>query len=606
MINVNGIEKAFGSDNIFHDLSFSMGARERLGLIGRNGSGKSTLFKILLGQESQDGGTIQMPRGYRIGHLEQHLNFTKPTILDEALLGLPEEERIEAYRAEIILSGLGFSEADMQRPASYFSGGYQIRVKLAKVLLSEPNLLLLDEPTNYLDIVTIRWLTKFLRDWKNEVILITHDRGFMDAVCTHTMMIHRGEAKKIQGGTAKLIAQIAEDESNYEKTRVKEEKRREELELFISRFRAQAAKATLVQSKIKMLEKMGVKEALAAEQNLDFIFTAAPFETKRLGEVRDLSFGYPGRELLIQNISFVIKPGDRIGVIGRNGKGKSTFLRLVAGELTPGTGNVSFHPTAALGYFGQTNIDRLDPSKTVVEEIESANHQLSIAAVRTIAGVMMFSGDDGLKKIKVLSGGERSRVFLGKLLAKPTNILLLDEPTNHLDVESIEALVRSLESYNGSIMIVTHSEELLTRLANKLIVFKDDAPFIFDGSYAEFIEKGGWGDDDSVKPSARPAEVNTRRDRAEFVQQRSRDLRPIEKRVTQLTSRIESLEAKIAEINNGLVAASTEKNGAKVAELSTALAKSEKELASSYALLETASKELDEKTEYYRKMEAQG
>jgi ATP-binding cassette subfamily F protein 3 len=428
----------------------------------------------------------------------------------------------------------------------------------------------------------------------------------MDSVCTHTMMIHRWSAKKIQGGTAKLIAQITEDEANYEKTRVKEEKRREELELFISRFRAQAAKATLVQSKIKMLEKMGVKEALSAEKNLDFVFTAAPFETKRLGEIRELSFGYPGRELLIQNISLVIKPGDRIGVVGRNGKGKSTFLRLVAGELTPANGGVSFHPTSALGYFGQTNIDRLEPGKTVIEEIESANHQLSISAVRTIAGVMMFSGDDGLKKIKVLSGGERSRVFLGKLLAKPTNILLLDEPTNHLDVESIEALVQSLESYNGSIMIVTHSEELLRRLANKLVVFKDDAPILFDGTYDEFIEKGGWGDDDSVKPSSRPVETNTRRDRAEFVQQRSRELKPIEKRVAQLTSRIESLEAKIAEINAGLVVASSERNGAKVTELSTALAKSDKELSSSYTLLETATKELDEKMAYFKRLESEG
>lgn len=599
MINVNGLQKSFGSDAIFQDLSFSMGGRERLGLIGRNGSGKSTLFKILLGQESQDGGNILMPRGYRIGHLEQHLEFHKPTILDEALLGLPEDERLEVYRAEIILTGLGFSEQDMQRPASYFSGGYQIRVKLAKVLLSEPNLLLLDEPTNYLDIVTIRWLTKFLRDWKNEVILITHDRGFMDSVCTHTMMIHRGTAKKVLGGTAKLIAQIAEDEEHYEKTRVKEEKRREELELFITRFRAQAAKATLVQSKVKMLEKMGVKEALQAEQNLDFIFTSAPFETKRLGEVKGLSFSYPNRDPLINDLSFVIKPGERIGVVGKNGKGKSTLLKVIAGELQPSSGEVLFHPSGAIGYFGQTNIDRLDPSKTVVEEIESANSQLSISAARTIAGVMMFSGDDGLKKIKVLSGGERSRVYLGKLLAKPTNILLLDEPTNHLDVESIEAMVQSLESYNGAVVIVTHSEELLKRLANKLVVFKDEAPELFDGTYDEFIEKGGWGDDDSKQPSSRAADGNPRRDRAEFIQQRSREIKPIEKRITQLTARIETLENKINDLKEALITASQQKDGAKIGEISANLAKSERELSSSFDLLDKATKELDEKNAFY-------
>ena len=501
MIQVSKLTKCFGERILFEDVTFNLIAGEKLGLVGRNGSGKSTLFKLLLGDDHPDEGTISSPKGYRIGHLAQHLTFTEPTVLKEACLGLPEHERDEEYRGEIILNGLGFSEEDIHRSPSEFSGGFQIRINLAKLLLSEPNLLLLDEPTNYLDIISMRWLTEFLREWRGEMILISHDRLFMDSVTTHTMFIHRGSIRKVKGSTTKLYEQVAQDEQNYEKSRIAEEKKRKELEEFIARFRAQAAKAALVQSKIKMLEKLGQKEELDSIYELDFRFNPAAFPGKQMGDVRELSFSYPNGPKLIEDLSLNINKGDRIAVIGKNGRGKSTFLKLLASELQPESGSVTLSQNVKIGYFGQTNISRLDPKLTVEDEIYSVNQRMPRTQVRAICGTMMFSGDDALKKISVLSGGEKSRVLLGKILAEPTNLLLLDEPTNHLDMESIQALIESLKGYDGAVVIVTHSELILRELANRLVVFQFGKPYLFDYDYQYFLEKEGWGEETGMSSS---------------------------------------------------------------------------------------------------------
>lgn len=507
MIQVVNLSKAYGAQEIFDDITFSMVKGERLGLVGRNGAGKSTLIKIILGEEAPDKGQIVFPRGYVCGHLAQHLVFTENTVLGEACLGLPPYERDMQYKAEIILDGLGFSESDMYEAPETFSGGFQIRINLAKVLLSEPNLLLLDEPTNYLDIVSVRWLIRFLNAWKNEIIIISHDREFMDAVTTHTMLIRRNQLKKIPGGTEKLYTQVAQDEEIYEKTRVNEDKKRKEIQLFIDRFRAQAAKATLVQSKVKALERMGQKEELMEEKTMDFEFRYAPFQGKSLLEARNISFTYPQEEgkppnpQLIEDFSLLVRPGDRIAIIGKNGKGKSTLLKLMAKELAPDVGDIVTTGYLKQGYFGQTNVNRLNPKLTVEEEISHANSALSRTAVRSICGTMMFDGDKAEKKISVLSGGEKSRVLLGKILAEPSNLLLLDEPTNHLDMESIEALIASLQDYQGASVIVTHSELILRQLATKLVVFQHGAVTLHDGGYEDFLTYVGWDEEADLKPS---------------------------------------------------------------------------------------------------------
>lgn len=541
MLKVNNLSKAYGSRVLFHGVSFSLAPGERVGLLGRNGSGKSTLFRIILGQEAADEGEVVLPRGYQSGHLEQHLHFSEASVLHEACLGLPPDERSQEYRAEIILSGLGFSDADMRRPPAEFSGGFQIRINLAKLLLSEPNLLLLDEPTNYLDIVSLRWLTQFLAAWRGELIIISHDRGFLDSVITHSMIIHRGNVKKIAGGTSKLANQLAQDEEIHERTRVNLEKKRKDLETFINRFRAQASKASLVQSKIKMLEKMPTFEELADLPTLDFSFCELPFAGKQMVDVRNISFHYPDGPALIEDLTLTIRPGDRIGIVGKNGKGKSTLLRLLAGELHPNSGSVSMSQNVALGYFGQTNISKLSPGRTVEQEIERANETLHRTKVRAICGTMMFSGDDALKKIEVLSGGERSRVLLGKILAQPTNVLLLDEPTNHLDMESVEALLESLEEYKGAVVIVTHSEEILRRLASRLVIFDHEAPRVFNHEYQYFLEKEGWEEDEGM---SRSQGVTLKGSNSAPKRQslRGKDRRRLEREAKKAEQRVEELE----------------------------------------------------------------
>ena len=456
MLNVSNLKKAYGPQELFSDVSFVVNLQERVGLVGRNGHGKSTLFKIILGLEEADSGDIFLSKGYSVGHLSQHLVFTESTILDEVCLSLPLLDGCwkETYKAEAMLHGLGFTDEDFHRGPSEFSGGYQIRLNLAKLLLSEPKLLLLDEPTNYLDILSVRWLVRFLNEWDGELLIITHDRSFMDSVTTHTMGIHRGRIKKVQGGTEKFYAALEEEEELYEKTRVGEEKKRKEIEQFVNRFRAKASKAKSVQSRVKLLEKMEVKDELQGIDSLEFSFSNAPFPGKWLMTVEDLSFGYDPDDLLFQDLTFSVKKEDRIGIIGPNGKGKTTLLNTLAGEFKALTGQVGFNDNTKLAYFGQTNINRLNVNQTVEDEIYSVDTMKSRTVIRSICGAMMFEGDSALKKISVLSGGERSRVLLGKILVTPANMLFLDEPTNHLDMYSIESLCEAIDQFQGGVLIV--------------------------------------------------------------------------------------------------------------------------------------------------------
>jgi ATP-binding cassette, subfamily F, member 3 len=542
VIKINQLSKSYFARELFSDVSLQMNAGERLGLVGRNGHGKTTLFRLILGQEEPDSGEISIPRNYRIGHLEQHLHFTQPTILEEAALGLAEEDSHSIYKAEAILSGLGFSLSDLAKAPSEFSGGFQIRINLAKLLLSEPNLLLLDEPTNYLDITSVRWVTRFLSSFPGELMLISHDRDFMDRVTTHTAVIHRQKVRKFEGGTAKAYAQIVLEDEIHEKTRANEEKKRAQAQAFIDRFRAQASKAKLVQSRIKMLERLPKLDELADIESLDFEFRYAPFSAKTLLEARNLSFGYTPGHLLFRHMHLAINARDRFGVIGNNGKGKSTLLNVIAGGLTPVAGEIKTHPDMKLGYFGQTNIQRLNPKLTIEEEIEQTNPSLTRTQVRNICGTMMFGGDLALKKVAVLSGGEKSRTLLGKILAHPSNLLLLDEPNNHLDMESIDALIESLQDFPGAALIVTHNERILRALATKLIVFHRGRVEVFNSGYDEFLEKIGWEEESDGNGARRKPTA-----RNDYAEKKER-----EKAERKEKARIEKLEAQILKSETAL------------------------------------------------------
>jgi ATP-binding cassette subfamily F protein 3 len=428
--------------------------------------------------------------------LEQHLKFSKPTILEEACLGLPEDEIYETWQAERVLFGLGFKEEDMERNPDEFSGGYQIRLNLTKLLLSKPDMLLLDEPNNYLDIVTIRWLEEFLKEWEGEVILITHDRSFMDSVATHIVAIHRRKAIKVQGDTEKLYNQINEAEELYEKTRQNEAKKRKQEEIFIAKFKAKASFASRTQSRVKKLEKQVEKKALESIEDLELYFNSVPFAANQMLRADSISFQYKtDSPFLIKDFSISVGNNERICIIGKNGKGKSTLLKILAGILEASDGTIQKHPVLKEGYFGQTNKLDMDESNTIVEEIKSADKDCTEAKARMIAGGLMFSGDLALKKIKVLSGGEKSRVMLGKILAKPCNLLFLDEPTNHLDMQSCDSLIEAIDSFDGSVLMVTHNEMHLRAVATKLIVFDRDTISIYDGGYDDFLNDIGWSDE---------------------------------------------------------------------------------------------------------------
>lgn len=495
MIQIDELSIAYHGSKLFDDASFSLQEGERIGLVGLNGTGKSTLLRMIIGEETPDTGTIAIRKHYTLGFLKQHNIFTQATLLQEAALGLRPQDRDDLYKVEKILFGLGFKEEDLLRSPGDFSGGYHLRLNLTKTLVAEPNCLLLDEPTNYLDIVAIKWLVRFLQQWKGELIVISHDREFMDSITTHTMGIHRQKIRKIKGSTIDYFEKILQEEEIHEKTRVNLEKKKAHAQEFIDRLGAKASKAAQAQSRQKMLNRMPVLEKLKDIHHLGFQFNEAPMTSKKVLEVKDLCFSYVQDHPIVRDLSLILEKGERMAIIGKNGRGKSTILRLIAQDLEPGSGHIEYSIHTRLGYFGQTNIDRLHPGHTIEQEVAVVNPKLNQTQVKSICGVMMFSGDKSNKPISVLSGGERSRVLLGKILAMPCNVLLLDEPTHHLDMESIEALIDALEDFDGTVIIVTHSELILKRLSlDKILICRQGAQELFLGTYEEFLEKQGWED----------------------------------------------------------------------------------------------------------------
>jgi len=547
MLNIDNITKGFGDQILLDTAGFRINPGERVGLVGRNGHGKTTLLNMISGSDHPDEGSISYPSGYRIGFLSQKISFTEISVIDEAMLGLLEHEKDHSWKAEKILAGLGFSQNDLRKDPNEFSGGFQVRLNLAKVLISEPDLLILDEPTNYLDITSIRWISRFLVSWPREVLLVTHDRGFMDDVVTHIAGIHRYKIKKIKGNTSKYYLQVAQDEEVYEKTRQNEEKRKKEVELFISRFRAKARLANMVQSRIKTLEKSQTKEKLQKLKNLEFEFNYLPFAGKQILMIENLSFGWQSDKTLINNFSLNVYPDDRIAIIGKNGKGKTTLLKLINGNVPLVSGNIKINPGVHLGYFEQTNVQSLNDDFTVEEELISSSIDFDRQTARNICGAMMFEQESALKKISVLSGGEKSRVMLGKLLMSSLNLLLLDEPTNHLDIESCDSFVSALDNFEGAVVIVTHNEMFLHSLANRLVVFKNGIVSIFEGTYQEFLDKEGWDDEEiAVEKKIKVDSLSKkeiRQKKSEIITQKSRETKPVKRKIEVLEKKIENFNS---------------------------------------------------------------
>jgi ATP-binding cassette subfamily F protein 3 len=609
MIRVENLYKSYGELTLFAGISFALNAKERLGVVGRNGHGKTTLFRMILGKESPDSGSVVIPKGYRIGYVSQNLEFEHDTVLAEAASALPETEKDHQWKAEKILAGLGFNRLQSGRPPQEFSGGYQVRLNLAKALISEPDLLLLDEPTNFLDITSIRWIERFLCQWPHEVMLITHDRSFMDKIVTHVMGIHRHKVRKIEGPTDKYYDQIAQDEEVYEKTRIKDVRRRKEIEQFITRFRAKARQANLVQSRIKTLQKMENRQKLEKLKILDFSFNSSPFPARQVFSTQKINFDYSPETPLIRDLSITVAARERICVVGPNGRGKSTLLRLMAGELTPGSGRIEYHPAVRKGYFEQSNVQSLVDNRTVLDEIIAANPDGDLQRARDVCGAMMFSGDDALKKIRILSGGEKSRVMLGKLLVSPANLLLLDEPTNHLDMESCDALLAAIDNFDGTVIMVTHNELFLHALAQRLIIFQNNRIEVFDGGYQRFLDKGGWQEENGAdRQKSQPAAAlpklskkDQRRQRSEIISERSRTLKPLQDRIAEIEDRLERQEAELNRLNLSMQQAAQDQNGPRIAEISQALHACQQTIDLLFAELEALTRELETRSAEFKK-----
>jgi ATP-binding cassette subfamily F protein 3 len=529
MIQLQSLTKSFGERTLLENVTWQVGDRDRVGLCGPNGAGKTTLLRMLAGLDEPDTGLVQRPNTLTVGYLPQDgLTHRGRTIADEASQALkplldmkaelhaleekladqsvPEDEHedllhryaemqdrfrmADGYQVDLkigtVLNGLGFESTQFNDMAEDLSGGWQMRLALAKLLLQAPNLLLLDEPTNHLDLDARNWLEDYLTSYPNSVIVVSHDRYFLDAVVTRIADLSLRTVTDYHTNYSKYL-----EERDARLERLREAKRRQDEEIervqaFISRFRYQATKAAQVQSRIKMLEKVERIEVPPERKRIRFQFPAAAKSGRIVLELRDVRKAY-GAKVVLRSVSLHIERGDRIALVGHNGAGKSTLMRMLSGAEPPDSGERIEGHQVVMQYFAQDEATRLDPSLTVYETLASGSPNQMVPAIRNILGGFLFSGDDVYKKAAVLSGGERTRLAVARMLLRPSNTLLLDEPTNHLDIDSKEVLLDALEDYGGTLIFVSHDRYFVDRLATKVIDVGGGEALLYPGGYEAFL-----------------------------------------------------------------------------------------------------------------------
>ena len=605
MITLNHLQKQFGSKVLFKDCSLQIGVRDRVGLIGPNGSGKTTLFRMILGEESLDEGDLLIAKGVKIGYLPQEvISFKGNTVLDEVLNSLTnitslqdkmkiledelsliedpkEQERLakeygklqERYtllggygleaEAKRILQGLGFKERDFDRLTDELSGGWLMRIALAKILLQSPDLLLLDEPTNHLDLASLIWLEEFLTNYPGAMVIVSHDRVFLNHLIDWIAEI---EAQRIDLYYGDYDHYLEEKEARgqiLEATYKTQQRKIEQTERFIERFRAKNTKSSQVQSRIKMLEKIDRIELPEKKKEIRFHFPVPKRSGHKVVEVKHLYKSY-GDTVVYQGIDLSFYRGDKVALVGPNGAGKSTLLKILAGVLEFEKGEVILGKDATRAYFAQHQFDILRPENTVFEELLSIATDESQTELRTLLGTFLFSGDEIEKRVSVLSGGEKSRLVLAKMLLKPANFLLFDEPTSHLDISSRNVLEMALKQFQGTICLVTHDRHLINRIANKVIEIDRGIPNIFLGNYDDYLYKkqqiqSEEGQKSEVpkkqepprkKPSYRMKEE--RRKRAQEMDKFKRQLSSLEKRFQEVEKSLHEATQKLDHLNQRL------------------------------------------------------
>ena len=592
MLAVNNLSVQFTGTNLFDNVTFNIGDHDRIGLVGKNGAGKSTLLKILCGWQEPEGGNLVIASGQEVGYLPQEMiPDSKRTILDETLTAFSRiDELLELQqkltdeiaertdydsaeytrllnrhnevtehvtllgadsrqeKTEKVLLGLGFKHSDFGRPLTEFSGGWQMRVELAKLLLKQPDFLLLDEPTNHLDIESIQWLENFLQNYPGAVVLVSHDRTFLDNITKRTIEITAGRIYDYKCPYSEYVIQMQERRASQMAQLTAQQRQVAQIEAFIERFRYKATKAKQVQSRLKMLDRMeAIQVDEVSTESIHFRFQPAPHSGKIVVEAQHLGKAYDSLQVF-DGVDFLLTSGKKVAFVGKNGEGKSTMAKIIVGEITDYTGSFKLGANVQVGYYAQNQAAMLDGEKTVFQTIDDIATGDIRPKIRNILGSFLFDSEDCEKKVKVLSGGEKARLALAKLLLTPSNLLVLDEPTNHLDMDSKDILKNALLQYTGTLVVVSHDRDFLQGLTDELYEFRDGAVHEFKGDIFEFLESRSASLQATiVATQSHETEVKTQgRLSYEQSKDRERELRKLRNAVEKVEKEISDLEGQIA------------------------------------------------------------
>lgn len=594
MITLSGVEKAHGGRTLFGDVSLQLNRGDRLGLVGPNGAGKTTLFNLILGEESTDAGTVDLQRNLDLGFLPQEsLPVKDETVLELALSVRPgflevhrqilngehvEPEAYELYnevgggqleaKAKRILAGLSFRESDFDRPATEMSGGWIMRAHLARLLVQEPDLLMLDEPTNHLDLEALIWVQGYLKNYPGAILMISHDREFLNQLVHGILELRRERLFRWTGNYDAFLEQRDAHESQQLAAHKNQQRQIDHLQTFVNRFGAKNTKATQAKSKQKQIDRLKA-DLVEVPQGEDrrmkgFRFPQPERSGQRVLTLKGIDFAY-GTNQVYAGMECEVERGQRTVLVGPNGAGKSTLLKLMAGVLEPQAGSHELGHKVKSGYFSQNRVDILDAKSTVLEEAMNTPEPLTEERARTILGSFLFRGDDVFKPVGVLSGGEKSRLALVKLLLDPPNLLLMDEPTTHLDMASIDALIAALQQYEGTLIFISHDVHFIRAISQHTIHVNAGRLRNFPGGYDYYLQKtnaetaragltSGSQPSTTAPSTAKPKEDQRARKRAEAEARnaRSRERRGMEKEVKRLEDEIQTAEKKIAELTEEL------------------------------------------------------
>jgi ATP-binding cassette subfamily F protein 3 len=584
MLSVSGLEKTYAGRTLFEGVSFHLQRGECVGLVGANGAGKSTLFSLLLGETSPDAGQVMWEKGVTLGFLPQEsAPAGDENVLELALSHVSEADHWEAEpKAKTILRGLAFRESDFSRPAKSLSGGWVMRAHLARLLVQQPDLLLLDEPTNHLDLESLLWFQDYLSRYEGAILMISHDREFLNALCGGVLEISRAKVNRYRGNYDDYVVEKATREEQHANAYESQQRELARLQRFVDRFKAKASKAASAQSKMKLIEKLNVLKAPdSKEKTVAFRFPQPPRSGLRVLKVEGLQFGYTDT-LIYDGLSLEVERGQRTVLVGPNGAGKSTLLKLLAGVLKPSGGAVELGHNVKAGYFSQYRLEQLNPNHTVLQSALDVPQPVPEVTARTLLGSFLFHGDAVFKPVGVLSGGEKTRLALVRLLLNPPNLLLMDEPTTHLDMGSIDALIGALEHFEGTLLFISHDVHFIRSISQTVLHIDSGVITPYAGDYDYYLEKTEavsardaltatlsnhqpnsaeeWLK--STKPTAGKTKEQKRAE-AEARQARSKAKKDLEQRVAEIEKSLATSEARRTELLSLLQDPATWADGAK-------------------------------------------